>query len=297
MELTGLAVPTPTLFGPTGELDPDRNARFIRSLAGTGVDHIFALGSLGEFPSVRAAERAPLLKAVVGAASGGMDVWVGCGAPSTEEAVRFAREATDLGATALVAVPPYYLHPAESSIAKYYRAIHGASTLPLFAYNIPSMVGYSLRPGFLHDLARDGVIVGVKDTSGTLGSVLEHLRSAPEGYHVIPGDDELATQAILAGAAGAVMGTANVLPRTAGRLVHAARARNELEAQTQQTVIDHLVAILRMGPFPATGKFLARRLRATDDGYRGPYDPLTPEEEARVVAALAPLEDEFRRSG
>jgi 4-hydroxy-tetrahydrodipicolinate synthase len=141
------------------------------------------------------------------------------------------------------------------------------------------------------------VIVGVKDTSGNLASVLEHLRGAPAGYHVAPGDDELATDAILAGAAGAVMGTANILPKTAARLVQAARAGEASEARTQQTIIDRLVAVLRMGPFPSTGKYLGRRLRGADDGYRSPYDALTPDEEVRVLAALAPHEDTFRHSG
>jgi dihydrodipicolinate synthase/N-acetylneuraminate lyase len=295
--LGGLIVPTPTLFGEKGELDPERNARFTRGLVEAGVDHIFTLGSLGEFPSIATDERPGLLAAVVGAVSGRTDVWVGCGAPSTLEAVRRAREAESAGAAALVAVPPYYLHPTEGSIGRYYRELHRATRLPLLAYNIPSLVGYALRPGFLHALGAEGVIQGVKDTNGSQASVLEHLRGAPPGYVVIPGDDELATDSILAGSAGAVMGTANVLPRTAVGLVRAALSRDTAEAREHQAVIDRLVHVLRAGPFPSTGKYLARRLRGADDGYRSPYDPLTSDEEARVLAALAPHDAEFRRRG
>jgi 4-hydroxy-tetrahydrodipicolinate synthase len=293
----GLIIPTPTLFGPKGELDPERNARFIAELCDQGIDHVFTLGSLGEFPSLAPSERKPLLRAVIDATRRGADVWVGCGAPSTPQAVEFAREAQEAGAAALVVVPPFYLHPTEEAIGRYYRALRAASDLPLFAYNIPSLVGYALRPGFLHGLGSEGILQGVKDTNGALSSVLEHLRGAPQGYAVIPGDDEFATDAILSGAAGAVMGTGNVLPKTAFRLVHAALDGDEPKARENQAVIDRLVTVLHAGPFPSTGKYLGRRLRGTPDGYRSPYDPLSPEEERRVLAALVPHEAEFRRSG
>jgi dihydrodipicolinate synthase/N-acetylneuraminate lyase len=79
--------------------------------------------------------------------------------------------------------------------------------------------------------------------------------------------------------------------------VRAATARDVAGAREHQAVIDRLVHVLHAGPFPSTGKFLARRLRGADDGYRSPYDPLTPEEERRVLEALAPHEAEFRRYG
>lgn len=293
VSLEGLIVPTPTLFGDRGELDEERNARFSRDLCVRGVDHLFVLGSLGEFPSVDEPERDRLLAAVAAALSGGTDLWVGCGAPSTAQAVRFVRQAERAGARALVAVPPYYLHPTEAAIGRYYRALRAEATVPLLAYNIPSLVGYALRPEFVHALGRDAVLAGVKDTSGSLPSVRAFLHDAPAGFRVFPGDDRLASDAIAAGAAGAVMGTANVLPGLAVRLVAAARRGDVATARSLQAVVDRLVGVLGAGPFPAAGKYLAAHLRGAPEGYRSPYDRLTPEEERAVRAALAPLESEF----
>ena len=106
MPLEGLSVPVPTLFTAEGAVDPGRNARFARDLCDARADHLFVLGSTGEFPSVTPTERGPLVEVVVESATGKTDVWVGCGAPSTAQAVAFAEEAEGIGAAAIVAVPP-----------------------------------------------------------------------------------------------------------------------------------------------------------------------------------------------
>ncbi len=294
MSLDGLVVPIPTLFADDGSLDPARNTKFARALSDAKVDHLFVLGSLGEFPSLTDAERTTLGELVIESATGTTDVWVGCGAPSTRQAVRYAEEAEAAGASAIVAVPPYYLHPPLPAVERYYREIRRAIGIPLLAYNIPSLVGYALPPALVHALARDGVLAGVKDTAGSLASVTAFLTDRPAGLAVFPGDDDLASGAIARGAAGAVMGIANVVPRLCTELVARARAGEAARAAELQALVDELVQVSRTGPFPSTDKFLAARLWGAAVGYRSPYDPLTPEEEARVAARLAPLEERLR---
>jgi 4-hydroxy-tetrahydrodipicolinate synthase len=286
MTLAGLSVPTATLFADDGSLDPGRNAKFARALSEAKVDHLFALGSLGEFPSVDDDERPRLLEVVIESAIGPTDVWVGVGAPSTRRAVAYAEDAEGLGAAAVVAVPPYYLHPSPEAIDRYYRAIRAAVSVPLLAYNIPSLVGYALDPARVHRLAREGVLSGVKDTSGRLESVRAFLADAPAGFAVVPGDDAFAAEAIRLGAAGAVMGMANLVPRLCVELVRAARAGERARAEELQGIVDALTEVARAGPFPAADKFLAQELSGVEVGYRAPYDPLSPEEAARVRARL-----------
>ena len=291
MSLEGLTVPVPTLFAHDGTLDPGRNARFVRDLSDAKVDHLFLLGSLGEFPSVTDEERPRLYEAVIDSVTGRADAWVGCGAPSTRQAVRYAEEAEEAGAAAVVAVPPYYLHPTSSGIDRYYRAIHAAVKIPLLAYNIPSLVGYALPPSLVHEWFRAGVIAGAKDTAGSLASIEGMLAGAPDGFVLLPGDDMLATAAIERGAKGAIMGVANVAPKLCVALVAAARAHDLARAAELQSLVDGLVTVIRTGPFPATDKFLAAHLRRAEVGYRAPYDPLTPEEEKAVLDRLAPLRE------
>lgn len=289
MGLDGLTAPLLTLFDSDGELDLGRNAAFARNLSEAGVDHLFVLGSTGEFPSITSRERGPLIEVVVESATGSTDVWAGCGAPSTGQAVAFAQEAEEMGVDALVAVPPYYLHPSMTAIDHYYRALAKTVQLPMLAYNNPSLVGYALPPPLIHRLAKDGVIAGIKDSGGTIESVHGFLTDAPKGFTVLPGDPPLATPAILRGARGAVMGVANVVPRLCVALVHAALSGDWAQAAELQSVVDDLVAVVKAGPSPSTFKFLAAYLRGTEVGYRAPYEPLTPVEEKAVLERLAPL--------
>lgn len=295
MPLDGLVVPVPTLFTDAGDLDVGRNARYARGLADARVDHLFVLGSLGEFPGVTDEERPWLSEAVIDAVAGtGTDTWIGCGAPSTRQAVRYAQQAEAQGAAVIVAVPPYYLHPSPAAIDRYFRAIRAAIGVPLLAYNIPALVGYALTPELLHRLYEDGVIAGTKDTSGTLDSVRAFLRGAPTGFVVLPGDDGLVAASIAEGAPGAVMGTANLVPRLGVELVREARAGHSSRAIELQALVDAVVDVIRAGPFPSVDKFLAAELRRADVGYRAPYDPLSAAEASAVLARLDPLRERLR---
>ncbi len=294
MSLDGLVVPIPTLFDAEGALDLGRNAKFARGLSDAHVDHLFALGSLGEFASLTDAERERFQEVVIETVGIGTDVWVGCGAPSTRQAVAYAASAETAGAAAVVLVPPYYLHPPIPAVERYYRAVRSAVSVPVIAYNIPSLVGYALPPERVHALGRDGVLAGVKDTSGALASVRSFLDGRPDGFAVFPGDDAFASGAIGAGAAGAVMGIANVAPSLCRELVRAAADGKAERASELQALVDALVDVSRVGPFPSTDKFLANELRGCEVGFRAPYDPLSTAEESAVRARLEPLRERLR---
>ena len=294
MPLDGLIVPIATLFADDGSLAAGRNAKFARAHSEAKVDHLFLLGSLGEFPSVTDEERERLLTVVIESAQGSTDVWVGCGAPSTRQAVRYAEGAEAAGAAAVVAVAPYYLHPPLPAVERYYRAIRASVSVPLLAYNIPSLVGYALPPSLVHTLFREGTIAGVKDTSGSLSSVTAFLEGAPSGLAVFPGDDGLASASIARGAQGAVMGIANVVPRLCVELVRAARTGEQARSEALQRIVDELVEVSRAGPFPSTDKFLAEQLWGAEVGYRPPYEALSAEERSRVLGRLEPLRERLR---
>ena len=88
------------------------------------------------------------------------------------------------------------------------------------------------------------------------------------------------------------MGMANLAPKLCRELVTAARAHDLSRAAPLQELVDALAAVTQAGPFPSVDKFLATELRGADvGGYRAPYDPLSDEERANVLARLAPLRE------
>jgi 4-hydroxy-tetrahydrodipicolinate synthase len=287
--LEGLAVPVPTLFDEEGRLDPGRNGSYVRAIASAGADHVYVLGSHGEFSAVEESERRTFLEASIESLTAKADAWVGVGAPSTRTAVRFAEGAEEAGAAGLVAVPPYYLRPTMEALAHYYRALRDATKLPLLAQNFPNLVGYALSPELVHRLARDHVLDGIVDTAGFLESVTAFRTGAPDGFAVIPSDDALALPAMEKGAKGAVLGSANVVPKLGVALVRAARAHETARAGELQLLVTRLAEAIGTGPFPATTKFLANQAWGAKVGYRAPTEPLTASEERTVLAAFDPI--------
>ncbi|MGI0151852.1 MAG: dihydrodipicolinate synthase family protein, partial [Thermoplasmata archaeon] len=185
------------------------------------------------------------------------------------------------------------LHPSLASVGRYYREVRAAVSIPVYAYNIPSLVGYALPPSLIHGLGAEGVLIGVKDTSESLASLEGFLSGAPPGFEVIPGDDHLAAPAIARGASGAIMGLANIIPRLAKDLVVAAQSNRAPEVTRLQNLIEILQFVVAGAPFPSAGKFLAARVRGVKVGYRSPYDPLTPDEEAHLLARWSAVESRF----
>jgi 4-hydroxy-tetrahydrodipicolinate synthase len=77
------------------------------------------------------------------------------------------------GADGVVVTAPFYArtHPAE--IGRHFRLVADASPVPVVAYDIPSAVHSKLPAGLVLELAAQGVLAGLKDSSGDLGGFRE----------------------------------------------------------------------------------------------------------------------------
>jgi len=107
------------------------------------------LGSEFQFLSDR--ERQQLVGVVLQAAAGRVPVVVGVAGPSAAVAVEHAAHAAQLGASGLIALPPYLSGGSPDEVLAYYQAISRAAPLPIFVQN--SAPG--LAPAFLVRLLRE----------------------------------------------------------------------------------------------------------------------------------------------
>ena len=87
--------------------------RFLDWQVAVGVPGVIILGTTGEFLTVTDAERELLVDTTVKHVAGRMDVLVGTMNAHTPNAVRYSREAEELGAAGLMIVPPYYVTPTD----------------------------------------------------------------------------------------------------------------------------------------------------------------------------------------
>jgi 4-hydroxy-tetrahydrodipicolinate synthase len=234
----GVVVPAITPLTADGRVDVASLTRLIRTFEAAGTRGVLVLGSTGEGPFLSPAE----CEQVVGTAAAASDLPIvaNVAALSTADAVAAAKRAGSAGASVILAPPPSGFPLSQVEMAWHYEQIAGATSLPTYAYHVPVRTPSALAPKTLGKLVRDGVLAGVKDSSGDLDN---HRREARElaGTNALlfTGSETCIDLAIQLGFQGSVPGLANVYPHAEVELVDLALAGKLAEAHAaQDTIVD-----------------------------------------------------------
>jgi 4-hydroxy-tetrahydrodipicolinate synthase len=212
-----------------------------------GVSGLFMLGSTSEAVFLTDAQRAHVLEIAVDAVAGRVPVLAGIVDMTTAQCLEHARVAQRAGADALVLTAPFYMTPSQAEVLEHFRYVRSAVDLPILAYDIPVAVHTKLERHTILALAREGTIVGVKDSSGSEGNfrALALDRSTLPRFALFTGSELLVDVAVYVGANGAVPGLANVDPHGFVRLYRAAAAGDWQTARREQARIYELFEIVR----------------------------------------------------
>ncbi len=117
----GVLVANPVQFHDDLEIAFDAYARHINWLAASGCDGITPNGSLGEYQTLTEQERARLVEVAFAAAPAGFSVIPAIGAYGSREAVRWAAQAAEHGAPAVMALPPNSYRADARGVIDHYR--------------------------------------------------------------------------------------------------------------------------------------------------------------------------------
>ncbi|ANQ72038.1 MULTISPECIES: dihydrodipicolinate synthase family protein [Rhodococcus] len=243
---SGIVPPIVTPLTLEGEIDTTSLERLLSLQIEAGVDGLFVLGSSGEVGYLTDAQRAQVVQTAIGHVGGQVPVLVGVNDMTTNRVIAVAEQAREAGADAIVATAPFYAITDAVETATHFRSIHAAVDLPLFAYDVPVRVHSKLSPAMLVELGREGVIAGVKDSSGDDVSFRMLLRQSAglENFAVFTGHEVVVDGCLLMGASGAVPGLANVDPHGYVRLWRAAQAGDWAAAKAEQDRLTDLFSIV-----------------------------------------------------
>ena len=205
------AVATP--FTTDQEVDETGLRALIDRTMAAGVHGLVPCGSTGEFSALTRAEREQVVDVVIEQAARRVPVVPQTGATTTREAIALSRHAEKLGAAAVMVVAPYYEPFSINELKRYYADVAGSIAIPVMAYNLPAATGVNLTPQILGELIDEVPnIKYVKDTSGDFTAAAQLIHEYGEAVSVFVGWDTLFLAALLEGAAGSVIGAANVVP-------------------------------------------------------------------------------------
>src|SRR5262249_37420698 len=128
-----------------------------------------------------------------------------------------------------------------------------------------------------------------KDSFGDLTTLVEYVRAVPAGFAVFQGRDTLIEPALAYGAAGAVPGTANIVPHLAVAIYEAHRRGDYEAARAAQLQFSPLRLAPAVGAAPGAVR-AARTLRGVGVGSsRLPTAPLSGAQRQPVQAVLGRL--------
>ena len=197
------------------------------------VDGVVPCGTTGEFSSMTLEEKQQVIAICIDEVGGRVPVLAGTGCQSTLETVDLTAWARDAGGTGALVVAPYFLKPTFNEVFDHYKEVDKVG-LPLVLYNIPQCAGSHYRWWTAEGmaLAFDHVI-GMKDSSGDMPFFMAALEKLRGTIGLFCGHDEVAAAAMLAGADGAILASANIIPDIWQEIYQAAQ-RGEIEFVRQR---------------------------------------------------------------
>jgi len=290
----GIYTPIITPFSEDEKVDYGKMEHNLDKWGETDLDGIVVLGSNGEFVYLSEEEKLSVIDFAVKKFNKNKKIIAGISHESTIHTQEAAKKAADLGADAVLILPPHYYRGGmkEEVLFKYFSDVADKSPVPVMLYNMPGNTGINLSSALISGLSKHPNIAGVKDTGGNIVQISEIVRDTDDDFAVFAGNTGYLMPALAVGARGATLALANILPQECCRLVKLVKENDMKSARELQ------LKLLRINLL-VTGKYGVSGLKAAMNmlGYEGgiPRRPLIPaseqvkqeiEQELRTIGVL-----------
>jgi 4-hydroxy-tetrahydrodipicolinate synthase len=227
---TGVFPAVTTQFKPDQSIDFAATAAHIERLLRGGVHGVIMLGTVGENCSLEPEEKRQLLKLAVDTVKRRVPVLAGTAECTTAQACKYAADAKAIGVDGLMVLPAMvYKSDARETLA-HFRAVAGATDLPIMVYNNPPAYGVDITPEMFADLASEPTITAIKESSDDPRRLTDIVNTTGDRYTLFCGVDDLILESLMLGCVGWVSGLVNAFPEESVQLHDLAMAGRYREA-------------------------------------------------------------------
>ncbi len=231
----GLYAPIVTPFRNEA-VDDAALRRNVEKYLQTRLTGLVVLGSNGEHVMLDDSEAERVVAAARSAMPSTRPLIAGTGAESTRAAIAATQRAARAGADAvLVRTPSFFKNLMTADVyVRHYVAVAEASPVPVLLYNVSMFTGVTLPPDAVGLLAEHPNIVGMKESGSDAALLGEYLaRSGPE-FFVLAGSGVTYFSGLVAGASGAILALAGVVPDLCADVLDHVRAGRYADALALQ---------------------------------------------------------------
>jgi 4-hydroxy-tetrahydrodipicolinate synthase len=256
---SGVAMITP--FREDGEVDLEAVVNVFEYIIRGGIDYVVVMGTTAETATLSDQERKQVVETIIKTNNNRVPLVLGIGGNNTTAVVSSVKN-TDLTAfEAVLSVCPYYSRPSQEGIYQHFKHIAEASPKPIILYNVPPRTGVSISNETTNRMAKNlSKIVGIKDATGNLESVISLINTAPQGLHVISGDDALALPVVLSGGSGVISVIGGALPNQVSQMIRLALEGKVDAATVYQNQMKSLIELIFEEGNPSGVKKLSEHL-------------------------------------
>lgn len=223
MNWQGVMPAMTTAFDANLEVDHAFVAKHAAWLIDNGCTGIVALGSLGEGATLTFDEKMAVLSTIVKALNGRAPVVAGVSALSTDEAVRIAKGAADVGCSGLMVLPPYVYLGDWRETKAHVSAVLEATPLSCMLYNNPVAYTIDFVPAQVLELASEHAnLTAIKESSADVRRIAALRAIMPSDFALMVGVDDAIVESIYMGARGWIAGLVNAFPKESVELFNLA---------------------------------------------------------------------------
>lgn len=300
--LRGVVPPVCTPFTANYEVDEKSLRKLINHLIDGGVHGLFVLGSTSEVAYLTDKRRADVIRIAIDETKGRVPVVAGAIDMTTFRVNDHVRAAVEAGIDGIVITAPFYVRTHPEEIALHFRLVKEAcGDVPLYAYDIPVAAnGVKLETSTVLKLAKEGVIQGLKDSSGNDAGIRAVVLGAQKlglkEFVVLTGSELTVDSALMAGAHGVVPGIGNIDPAGYVRIFDFVAAGDYKAARAEQERLTEMFGLVDVGApsrmgrgSSALGAFKAslKLLGIIEDGRTAPPQiPLNSDEITSIIPFL-----------
>ncbi|MCD6503386.1 MAG: dihydrodipicolinate synthase family protein [Euryarchaeota archaeon] len=199
-----------------GNISRDSIARLMEYYKLKGLNGALVCGSTGEAHLMRIEEIKETIKTAIEFSKSDFKIIAGVLRSDTGSALEIAKFAEDHGASAVLALTPYYYGFSDEEILEHYSKLRDKLGIPLLLYNAPRFTGRNVSPKLIVKMLSEGIIDGIKDTVWDFSHFAQILAEngsiGRKDASLFVGTTQIFLPSLIIGASGAILASANYLP-------------------------------------------------------------------------------------
>jgi 4-hydroxy-tetrahydrodipicolinate synthase len=294
IDLDGLIPATVLPMHDDGSIDESSLRRYIGWVVEQGPVGLAINVDTGEGPHLTHDEKVRILQVVRDVTD--VPIVAGLAGPSTDAAVRQARDFKAAGVDALLVfpIPAYLSSPLNPQVpVKYHEAIADVG-LPMILFQLqPALAGVNYEDDVLQAMAEVDGVVAIKEASFDARRFVDTARlleGLPKRITLLTGNDNFILESFVLGATGALIGFGAVMTREQVDMIRAWQNGRTDEAMALGRRVQRLADVVfatPVGDYRVRLKECLRILGVLENAHvRRPLLPISEEERATLVAVL-----------